>query len=84
MPTQSFSGGAARSKKSLSHRHIFSFISFYPRSSAFIPVEQPLAPPRCRLLELIQIQIHISRSPHPYLPIHPEKVSTGMNADERG
>jgi len=65
----------------LFHEGIFSFISFYPRSSAFIPVEQPLAPPRCRLLDLIPIQIH---TPHPYLPIHPEKVSTGMNADERG
>jgi hypothetical protein len=42
MPTRSYSGGATSLKKSLFHKATLSFISFYPRSSAFIPVEQSL------------------------------------------
>ena len=143
MPTRSYSGGATSLRKSRFHKDIFPFISFYPRLSAFIPVEQPLKQPRHRLLDLIHLQIHIpgfsppahaqpsnldlcpaevdqeavvnlfqkartqfmatrklqpmispvrgswivmARSPHPYLPAHPKKVSTGMkgiNGDEK-
>ena len=59
MPTRSYSGGATSLRKSRFHKDIFSFISFYPRLSAFIPVEQPLKQPRRRLLDLIHLQIHI-------------------------
>jgi len=59
MPTRSYSGGATSWKKSLFHKDIFSFISFYPRLSAFIPVEQTPEQPRRRLQDLIHLQIHI-------------------------
>ena len=59
MPTQSFSGGATSLKMSRFHMAIFSFISFYPRLSVFIPGKPALDIPGSWLLDVLHIQFYI-------------------------